>query len=979
MRLCFHRVVLSTVLLGLLTAAGGSVRAQEEGPPTERFPVATHPESVSLPEGLQADVWAESPMLYNPTNIDVGPEGRVWAIETVDYRNFNNPSEEHLSHPEGERVVILEDTDADGRADTSTVFVQDDDLVAPLGIAVFGNRVLVSSSPKIYLYTDTNGDDKADEREVFLSGFGGLDHDHGIHSISAGPGGRWYFTAGNAGPHIVTDKSGWTLRSGSIYSGGTPYMEDNQPGLVSDDGHLHPGGLMLRIRPDGTGLRVLSDNFRNPYEGMPDSYGNVWMNDNDDDGNASTRVLWAMEGGSYGYFSQDGSRFWGADRRPEQETFTAHWHQEDPGVLPAGDRTGPGAPTGVEVYESEALGERFRGLLLSLDAGKNTVFGYHTSRKGAGFELDKTNFFSTLPDSMVLDPEAYENWDVEEKSRWYRPSDVAVGTDGSIYVADWYDERVGGHAMTDSTGYGRIFRIHPEDRSLTTPELNLSTTQGQIRALKNPAKNVRYLGFERLREQGDAVADEVATLLDAGNPYHRARGAWMLAHLGSEGKARVERLLTDASPRMRGAAFRALRQVQDTSTVLEHARELGDDPSPAVRRAVALFLRDLPVSESKDLMVDLARHYHAGDRFALEAFGLAAEGEEQAVYELLQSELSPAPPADWSRKWADLVWRLHPPGAVAPLRERAASPYVSWDEQKRAMVALGFIDTREAVDAMTVLAGLHDQPRVAQRAQWWLEYRRTNEWHNLKDWDADEETPSRDTDLAQMTTLKEQVLSEQGSSVERTKAAVEMANNPVGGRLLMQLVIEERVPNVVRDSVATHIQDNPDRTVRTLASRYLDRVDATASFAATDMASQGSIEEGRMVYYTKCATCHRVGDTGVDVGPPLTNARQMFGRNSLIQAILRPNSGLAHDYLPSMVSTTEGDVLYGFLRAENAENIVLKDPHGREHVIAKTRIEDRRQLEVSLMPGPDELQLSEQNVADLVEFLQNRTQSEREN
>lgn len=977
MRPLFRRVVLSTVLLGLLTAAGSSVRAQEEeGPPTERFPVATHPDSVSLPGELQADVWAESPMLYNPTNIDVGPEGRVWAIETVDYRNFNNPPEEHLSHPKGERVVILEDTDDDGRADASTVFVQDDELVAPLGIAVFGNRVLVSSSPKIYLYTDTDGDEKADEREVFLSGFGGLDHDHGIHSISAGPGGRWYFTAGNAGPHIVTDESGWTLRSGSIYSGGTPYMEDNQPGLVSDDGHLHPGGLMLRIRPDGTGLRVLADNFRNPYEGMPDSYGNVWMNDNDDDGNASTRVLWAMEGGSYGYFSQDGSRFWGADRRPGQETFTAHWHQEDPGVLPAGDRTGPGAPTGVEVYESEALGEKFRGLLLSLDAGKNTVFGYHTSRKGAGFELDKTSFFSTLPDSLVLNPEAYENWDVEEKSRWYRPSDVAIGTDGSIYVADWYDERVGGHAMTDSTGYGRVFRIHPEDRSLTTPEFDLSTTQGQIRALKNPAKNVRYLGFERLQEQGDAVADEVAALLDAENPYHRARGVWMLAHLGSEGEARVEQLLKDSSPRIREAAFRALRQVQDTSTVLKHARELGDDPSPAVRRAVALFLRDIPLSESKDLMIDLTRRYHTGDRFALEAFGLAAEGEEQAVYELLHSELNPAPPADWSRKWADLVWRLHPPAAVAPLRERAASPYVSWDEQKRAMVALGFIDTREAVDAMTALAGLHDQPRMAQRAQWWLDYRRTNEWHDLKDWDAGEETPPSDPDLAKMTTLKERVLSKQSSSVERTKAAVEMANNPVGGRLLMQLVIEERLPSAVRDSVATHIQDNPDRTVRTLASRYLERVDATASFAGTDIAGRGETEEGRMVYYTKCATCHRVGDTGVDVGPPLTNARQMFGRNSLIQAILRPNSGLAHDYLPSMVSTTEGNVLYGFLRAENAENIVLKDPHGREHVIAKTRIEGRRQLEVSLMPGPKELQLSEQNVADLVDFLRNRTQSD---
>ena len=971
----FRGALLSIVLLGLLRMTGSPARAQETGPPTDRFPVATHPDSVYLPDGLEADIWAESPMLYNPTNIDVGPEGRVWAIEAVDYRNFNNPSEGHLTHPEGERVVILEDTDEDGRADTSTVFVQDDDLVAPLGLAVFGNQVLVSASPKVYLYTDTDGDDEADEREVFLSGFGGLDHDHGVHSISAGPGGRWFFTTGNAGPHIVTDASGWTLRSGSIYNGGTPYMEDNQPGLVSDDGHLHPGGLMLRVRPDGTGLRVMAENFRNPYEGMPDSYGHLWMNDNDDDGNASTRVLWAMEGGSYGYFSQDGSRFWGADRRPGQETFTAHWHQEDPGMMPAGDRTGPGAPTGVEVYESDALGERFRGLLLSVDAGKNTVFGYRTSPDGAGFDLDKTSFFSTLSDSLVLDPEAYENWEAEDKSRWYRPSDVAVGTDGSIYVADWYDERVGGHAMTDSTGYGRIFRIHPEERSLKTPEIDLSTTQGQIQALRNPAKNVRYLGFKRLEKQGAAVVDEVAALLDADNPYHRARAVWMLAHLGPEGKARVEGLLEDANPRIRAAAFRALRQVQDTSLVLEHARSLGDDPSPAVRRTVAIFLRDVPLSKSEGLMVELARHYHPGDRFALEAFGLAADGEEQEVYELLKSAFDPAHPAGWSRTWADLVWRLHPSGAVEPLRRRAASPHVSWDEQKRAMVALGFIDTRDAVDAMTALADQQAQPRVAERAQWWLDYRRTNEWHDLKDWQAEEETTAANTDLAQMIDLKQQLLSDQGSLGERAGAAVEMAENPVGGRILMQLVIEDQLPGGVRDSVVSHIQDNPDRTVRTLASRYLEGVSVSASFATSDVTDTGSVEEGRMVYYTKCASCHRVGNTGVDIGPPLTNAPQMFGRSSLIQAILEPNRGLAHDYLPSMVSTTDGDVLFGFLEAENEKNIVLKDPHGREHVIAKARIEDRTQLEVSLMPGPKELKLSEQRVADLVQFLRNYDQS----
>jgi putative heme-binding domain-containing protein len=119
-----------------------------------------------------------------------------------------------------------------------------------------------------------------------------------------------------------------------------------------------------------------------------------------------------------------------------------------------------------------------------------------------------------------------------------------------------------------------------------------------------------------------------------------------------------------------------------------------------------------------------------------------------------------------------------------------------------------------------------------------------------------------------------------------------------------------------------------------------------------------------------------MGQAGQDVGPPLTNAWQMFGRSSMIRAILHPDDGLAHDYLPSMVSTTNGDVLYGFLMAENEENIVLKDPHGREHVLEKRRVTNRTQLEVSLMPGPKELRLTEKEVANLTTFLRNQGASE---
>src|SRR6185436_19027128 len=220
-----------------------------------------------VPGGLEVTLWAETPQLYNPTAIDVDAKGRVWVTEAVNYRLWNNAKAK--GRPEGDRVVILEDTDRDGRCDSSKVFAQDPELVAPLGICVLGERVLVSCSPSIFEFQDKNGDGDAldpGEKSIFLTGFGGHDHDHGVHSLVLGPDGRLYFTTGNAGPHIVTDRSGWTLRSGSVYREGGQYPADNKPGLVSDDGKVYTGGLMLSVNEDGTHLCVEAHNFRNPYE-----------------------------------------------------------------------------------------------------------------------------------------------------------------------------------------------------------------------------------------------------------------------------------------------------------------------------------------------------------------------------------------------------------------------------------------------------------------------------------------------------------------------------------------------------------------------------------------------------------------------------------------------------------------------------------------------------------------------------------------
>lgn len=95
---------------------------------------------------LNVRLMASEPLLLNPTNIDVDDRGRVWVTEAYNYRPLlnGNPTTE-----DGDRILILEDTDGDGVLDKRTVFYQGPEINAPLGICVLGNRVIVSQSPYV--------------------------------------------------------------------------------------------------------------------------------------------------------------------------------------------------------------------------------------------------------------------------------------------------------------------------------------------------------------------------------------------------------------------------------------------------------------------------------------------------------------------------------------------------------------------------------------------------------------------------------------------------------------------------------------------------------------------------------------------------------------------------------------------------------------------------------------------------------------
>ncbi len=703
-------------------------------------PVCQTPQDVSasfaVPAGCQLSLWAESPLFYNPTAIDIDPQGRVWVTEAVNYRQWDgrNPGRHH---DEGDRVVVVEDRDGDGTAETSTVFAQDSDLVSPLGICWLPDKVLVSCSPTVWAYHDDDGDLRADRKEVFLTGFGGFNHDHGAHSFTFGPDGRLYMALGNAGPHVVTDKSGWTLRSGSIYDDGGPQRYGNKPGLVSDDGRMYVGGLILRCNTDGTGLSVMAHNFRNPYEVAVDAFGDVWTFDNDDDGNQCCRVCWVMEGGDYGYFSADGSRTWEADRRPGQSVQRAHWHQDDPGIVPTTLITGSGGPTGVCVYEGDALPEALRGALLCADAGRSAVFALRRVPRDAGFALLPLAAAAGGP----LVPGAPEGSEPltgllvgkparEGDERWhlFRPSDVCIAPDGSVLVADWFDPGVGGHRAQDAAAYGRLLRVTGSG-SGSTWVAPAAERAADAAALASGCQSVRAQAMTALRASPASMSASMQQLLadPSSTTIERARVLFAVARLTADGTwpgwMSAEELGSSAE------AAIDLGEAERSALARAHASlDLMPEPDdPAIGASSAFGVsrglsKRLPSRGERGWDLE----WLAADRLVLEAFGASIEEVHGAGGGASFSSLVDEPLA-WSPVHAALAWRLHPEFLVPTFLARARSPTLDLDARMQSLDALAFCRSRGAAEAMLTLA-LVGPSDTREPAAWWVKHNDAAEW-----------------------------------------------------------------------------------------------------------------------------------------------------------------------------------------------------------------------------------------------------------
>ncbi|MBX3256292.1 MAG: c-type cytochrome [Chitinophagaceae bacterium] len=955
-------------------------------------------------KGLTVEVVATEPMLKNPTNIDVDERGRIWVAEAYNYR----PGKESIINPEGDRIIILEDTNGDGKADTTKVFYQGPEMNAPLGVCVLGNRVLVSQSPYVWAFYDDDGDDKADRKEILFEGISGVQHDHGMHTFTFGPDGKLYFNFGNEGK-TLKDKNGKTV-------------------LDQDGDEIGPKkyrqGMVFRCNPDGSQVECLGHNFRNNYEVAVDSYGTMWQSDNDDDGNKGVRINYVMDYGNYGFTDEMTGAGWSASRTNMEDSIPfRHWHLNDPGVVPNLLQTGSGSPTGMVIYEGTLLPDSFQNQMIHCEPGHNVVRSYPVTKDGAGYTARIINIAENA------------------KDKWFRPSDVCVAPDGSLIVSDWYDPGVGGHAMGDKDR-GRIYRIAPSNTPYKVPSFDYVSSSGAIAALQNPNLAVRRRAWLTLQEMGDKAVPELEKLWNnaAANPRMRARAFWVLVKMKS-GEKYIEQAIKSDNADFRIMGLRAARQLN--ADVLGMVTKLVNDNDPQVRRECALALRHNKAPEVAALWTQLALQYDGKDRWYLEALGIGADKQWDRFFEAYAQKKQDAAQTS---KGKDIIWRARSKTTLPLLAALAMDESTDWKSRQRYFRAFDFntdplktslllkmLEENQSKDLRLDVLLLHhltpadvQKSSVARKAlqlvldsvygsksflELVAQYNLTGEKPRLlklvtdkagEDMAANamklylsyggEKTvkgilAGKDTARSNklllsmgragntaMEILKTVVTTPAYGLSQRLIAADQLGKNWVGMMHGMEMlrkkqIQEELVPAFVNGLL-------PDRTPQNIleeAAAFLPGAskDSTAKKAFDKnevLALKGNTEKGKAIFSTHCAICHQVKGEGIDFGPKLSEIGDKLPKEALLEAIVNPSAGISFGFENWEITMKDGNVLMGIVSSRSESELELKYPGGKSEKLKLADIKSQKKSATSVMPALHQAMLV-QELADLLEYL----------
>lgn len=514
-------------------------------------------ESFRLAPGFRLEVVAAEPMVQDPVALTFDPDGRIYVVEMRGYMPDADGTGE--DEPVG-RVSLLEDTDGDGRADKSTVFL--DGLVMPRAVAFAGGGVLVAEPPKLWFCRDVDGDGRADEKTAILNDYateGTGNPEHAANGLVRMLD-NWHYSAKWPG-RIRPGKDGKWLRQ--------PTPARGQWGICQDD----VGRIYYNSNPSQLHADLLPSDYttRNPFY-TPTATGKRGTSIAENQAIFPARVT---PGTNRSYYAM------GPDGKIHNFT----------------------AACGPLVYRGDAYPPEFYGNAFVAEPAAHLI---------------KRDVL--VPDGLNLTAKSVHTdidflCSVDER---FRPVNLYNAPDGTIYIVDMYRgilqhrrfltaylrDQIEQRDLASPIHYGRIYRLVHESKTPTpAPKLSKATTAELVQHLSHPRGWVRDMAQQLLVETNDRRSPPLLkkVIRDPQSGLAALHALWTLDGQGRLDVAAVQFGMAHAHPAVRTAAVRLAdpmyRQFPFGPELVQRASALANDPDPSVRAQVLMSLSPFPEGE----------------------------------------------------------------------------------------------------------------------------------------------------------------------------------------------------------------------------------------------------------------------------------------------------------------------------------------------------------------------------------------------
>lgn len=950
--------------------------AQREGREAKFLTPDEAVKAMTMAEGFRANVWASEPMMTQPMAFCWDDRGRLWVAENRDYESRGHG----FSKAGNSRILILEDTDHDGQADSRKVFLEG--IAFPSAMAVGFDGLFLGAPPNLLFVPDKNGDDRADETdiEVRLTGWGIRDRHETLNSFHWGPDGWLYGLQGFATPSRVRKPVG----KGKLYRHNDPFPEEE---ILKGEGVDINGGVW-RYHPTKDRFEVVAHGFSNPWGIDYDAKGQLVMTA------CVIPHLWHVIPG--GVYHRQGGQHFNPYVYEDIKTIADHSHRSAHG--------------GARVYQSDAFPAIHQGRIFMANIHEHAVLSDVLQPKGSGF-VGKHG----------------EDFLLANNAQWVGFS-LEIGPDGALYVLDWHDADICGKEVLNGET-GRIFRIAPQTSLAKEWPGRYSdlakATDAQLVDLQTSPSDWharRARGILQYRAAKGSLGTEtharLRTLFQTNaNPDWRLRAMWSLHVTGGFTPQTLQASLRDADAHVRAWAIQLLSEdgVPSPEARAEFARLAREDASPVVRLYLASALQRLA----------LADRWKIGE-------ALLAHGEDAADHnlpKLIWLGLEPLVKENPDRALA-LAANARLPLVARFIARRA----VDADEVPRLVAALGKLPKTHVSLLEGLRDGLEGRTDVAAPGTWNAVATRLKQAgpksaqlaQQVGQQFGDRETATKSlATLRNKTAPAEQrrqalqaiasrnrpelvaelpaLLNDPALRPDAIRAIAGYDHEPLGEVLLSRypsfsaaekLLAIQTLSSRPRYgwALTRALKDGriAKREVPTYAARQLLRVvgsgfvevwgpiehsgtDAKAyakyQRILTDAAlASANPAKGKILFQRTCGPCHRMYGEGGVLGPDLTGSNRT-NVDYLLFNVLNPSGEIQDDYKLVVVTTRDGRTYSGNVIAENERQLTLRVVGQDAVVLTKSSIQSREVTPVSMMPTGLFDALTDAEVRDLVRYL----------